>query len=214
MKQAEERYRSLFENAVNGIFEATPAGQYVSINPALAAMHGFASPGDMLAALKNIDEQYVGAERHVSLKEQLEDTGSVSKFEARLRRKDGEDVWVSISARAVRDPAGGIIRYEGFVEDITQRKRTEEALKKEKRAFFAILDNDPVGVILTDRNGVYVFVNREFTNVTGYTREDVPTGTDWFNKAYPDPAYRKEVMEAWDANAQSEAGNGLTWNLP
>ena len=207
--QAEERYQSLFENAVNGIFHATPAGHYVSVNPALAAMHGFASPADMLAAVKDIEGRYVSAEGHVSLKELLEDRGSVSGFEARLPRKGGDIVWVSISARAVKDSMGRIVRYEGFVEDITLRKRTEEALQKEKKTFFAILDNDPVGVILTDREGVYVFVNREFTNVTGYTREDVPTGADWFNKAYPDRAYRKKVLAAWEENAVSEGGEWI-----
>jgi PAS domain S-box-containing protein len=209
LRRAEAKYRSIFENALNGIFQTTPEGHFITVNPALASMYGFASPIEMLTTVVNIEEQYVDPTARGELKRLLEDVGFVSKFETELYRKDRSRVWVSMNVRAVRDDEGCIVCYEGFVEDVTQRKMAEEALRKEKETFFTILNNDPVGVILSDRSGTYQYVNREFTNVTGYTREDVPTGIDWFRRAYPDPGYRGKVLEVWQRNALSEAGEWI-----
>ena len=150
---AEARYRSIFEHAVNGIFQTTPEGRFLSVNPALAAMYGFSSPSEMLAAISNIEEQYVEPDERTRLKSILERDGTVSKFETELYRKDGGKVWVSMSARAVKDGNGNVAYYEGFVENVTDRKAAEEALRKEKETFFTILNNDPVGVILSGRTG-------------------------------------------------------------
>ncbi len=209
LRQAEGKYRGIFENAVSGIFQTTPVGRFVSVNPALAVMYGFASPQEMLASINDIEDQYVNPEDRTRFKLVLEEQGSISKFETQLYRKDRSRVWVSMSGRVVRDETGQVAYYEGFVEDITQRKMAEEALRKEKETFFTILDNDPMGVILSDRVGKYLYVNQEFTNVTGYTRQDVPTGRDWFRKAYPDPAYRRRVMAVWENNTLSEAGEWI-----
>jgi two-component system cell cycle sensor histidine kinase/response regulator CckA len=88
----------------------------------------------------------------------------------------------------------GVIEY---VRDITERKRAEELLQKEREIFFSILENAPYGVALIDLGGKYIYINPEFTTITGYTLEDVPTGRDWFQRAYPDPKYKKEVIETW-----------------
>ena len=89
-----------------------------------------------------------------------------------------------------------------------EHKRTEELLKKERKTFFRILQKAPYGVILIDRNGRYVYVNPEFTTITAYTLEDVPTGRDLLHKAYPDPRYREKVREAWRTDILQK---GVTW---
>jgi PAS domain S-box-containing protein len=81
--------------------------------------------------------------------------------------------------------------------DITVHKGMEEELKKERETFFTVLKNYPHGVALVDRNGINQYVNPEFTKITGYTLEDIPTGRDWFQKAYPVPEYRRKVIDAW-----------------
>ncbi|MDR2018882.1 MAG: PAS domain S-box protein [Syntrophobacterales bacterium] len=209
LRRAEEKYRSIFENILNGVFQTAPDGRFIAVNPAFAAMHGFASPLEMLTTITNIENQYVDLLDEKKLKRILEDKGSVSKFETQLYRRDKSRIWVSMNVRTVRDDDGSIVYYEGFVEDITQRKMAEESLRKERETFFTILNNDPVGVILSDRGGTYVYMNREFTNITGYAREDVPTGKDWFQKAYRNREYRHLVLDIWKRNASSEAGEWI-----
>jgi len=128
--ETQEKYRSIFENAVEGIFQSTPDGTYISVNPALARIKGYDSPAELIAAVGDIGRQsYVDAQRRLEFKLQLEEHGVVNGFEYEVFRKDGKRVWLSTNARAVRDSQGSVIYYEGTVEDITQRKRLEEQLR-------------------------------------------------------------------------------------
>ena len=93
-------------------------------------------------------------------------------------------------------------------QEIIDHKRTEDELKKERETFFTVLKNYPHGVALVDRKGINQYVNPEFTEITGYTIEDIPTGRDWFQKAYPVSEYRKKVIDAWKAD-RVKTGIGL-----
>jgi two-component system, cell cycle sensor histidine kinase and response regulator CckA len=125
-RRAEEKFRSLFENAVEGIFLTTVDGRYVSVNPALARMCGYASPEEMIASVKDVAQAvYVDAEFRNDFKRLIEQRGVVEGLEYRIRRKDGTTLWISENAHAVRDISGKIIAYEGTVEDISERKRSE-----------------------------------------------------------------------------------------
>ncbi len=205
LKQANEKYRSIFENAVNGIFQITPEGCFISANLALARMYGFDTPEEMVETVSNIENLYVNPRERTRLKELMEENGFVEKYEVEFYKKDRNRVWISVSARAVRQADGKILYHEGFVEDITKRKEVEYALFKEKETLLTILNNNPMGVILTNRNGVFLYVNQEFINITGYTHQDVPTGRDWFRKAYPDPQYRRGALDFWRNRVMSES---------
>jgi two-component system cell cycle sensor histidine kinase/response regulator CckA len=125
-RQAEERFRSLFENAVEGIFQSSPEGRYLSANPALARMYGYSSPAELIASIHDIGTSlYVEPRRRGEFKRLIEERGVVEAFESQICRKDGTRIWISESARAVRDEDGKIASYEGTVEDITERKRSE-----------------------------------------------------------------------------------------
>ncbi len=102
----------------------------------------------------------------------------------------------------------GTMKTVASLLDVTGHKRMEEELKKERETFFTVLKNYPHGVALVDRNGINQYVNPEFTKITGYTIEDIPTGRDWFQKAYPVPEYRKKVIDAWKAD-KAKTGIGL-----
>ncbi len=84
-----------------------------------------------------------------------------------------------------------------FVEDVTEPKRMEALLKSERETFHAILEKAPSGVILAAQDGAFLYLNPEFMSITGYSLEDVPNGRTWFRKAYPDEAYRHEVVRTW-----------------
>jgi two-component system cell cycle sensor histidine kinase/response regulator CckA len=126
LRQAEEKFRSLFENAVEGIFQTTTEGRYLSANPALARMYGHSSSSELISDVTDIGASlYVEPRRREDFKSLIEARGVVEGFESEIRRKDGTRIWISENARAVRGEDGAIVSYEGTVENITERKRSE-----------------------------------------------------------------------------------------
>ncbi|GAB4279696.1 MAG: hypothetical protein Fur0025_07090 [Oscillatoriaceae cyanobacterium] len=131
LRQAEEKYRSIFENAVMGIFQTTPDGEYLNANPALARIYGYDSPEDMIGSLNDIGSQlYVEQNRRTEFIAAIDKYDLVADFESRVYRKDGRIIWIAENARAVRAPNGEVLYYEGTVEDITKRKQVEGALRR------------------------------------------------------------------------------------
>ena len=125
-REAEERFRSLFENATEGIFQTTTDGRYLSVNPALARMCGFNSPSEMIASVEDLGQEiYADPNARAVFKQLIEKYGSVKDFEYEVRRRDGAKIWISENAHVVRNPDGEILSYEGTIEDITARKRAE-----------------------------------------------------------------------------------------
>ncbi|MEM6715703.1 MAG: EAL domain-containing protein [Cyanobacteria bacterium P01_C01_bin.147] len=134
LQQAESKYRSIFENALEGIFQTTTAGRYTTVNPMLARIYGYDSPTDLMTSLTNIGQQlYVDAQRRQFFVERTLSDGAVLGFESAVYRKDGSIIWISESARTICDSRGTVIGFEGTVEDITQRKRAELELLERDR---------------------------------------------------------------------------------
>jgi diguanylate cyclase (GGDEF)-like protein/PAS domain S-box-containing protein len=120
--EAERRYRSLFDNAIEGIFRTTPEGRYLDANPALARIYGFTTPAELIETLQDIRCQlYVDPMRREEFMRIVKARGSISGFESQVFRKNGDVIWISENARAVLDAAGAVQHYEGTVEDITER---------------------------------------------------------------------------------------------
>ena len=126
LKEAEKKYRGIFENAVEGIFQNTPAGHFISANPAMARMLGFDSPEELIRTRNDIERQgYAEPALRKKFKQVLEENGVVTGFEYEVCRKDGTRIWVAENSRIVRDAEGSPLYYEGSVQDITERKRAE-----------------------------------------------------------------------------------------
>lgn len=135
IEQAEEKYRKIFENAIEGIFQSTPDGRYVNVNPAFAEIHGYSSPREMMDSVNEIGTRiYVKPARRNEFRELLEKNGSVSEFESEIYRKSGSVIWISEHARCIRDSSGKVLYYEGAIEDITARKEAERAMEKARDA--------------------------------------------------------------------------------
>ena len=129
LQKSEERYRSIFENAVEGIFQTTLGGKYVAVNPALARMYGYDSPEDMLATITDIaSEVYVDPGCRDEFNRLMHEQEELTGFEALVYRKDGGFIWISENVRALRDTAGALVGYEGTVENITERKLADKRL--------------------------------------------------------------------------------------
>jgi len=135
LRESEEKYRSIFENAIEGFFQSTPEGRFTSVNPAFAHMLGYRSPQEAVSSIINIAEQYyVDHEDRKRYEQILQKDGFVEHFRFRALRKDGSEVWVSNTTRVIYDQNNNIVRYEGNITDVTiQVENEKERLKLESQ---------------------------------------------------------------------------------
>jgi two-component system cell cycle sensor histidine kinase/response regulator CckA len=167
LKAAETRYRGMFENAIEGIYQSTPDGHYLVVNSALAKMYGYERPEELLNQVSDIQSQvYVDSSFRERFKQQMEQNGFVVGLEYQVRRRDGSIIWITESARAVRDEAGAIHHYEGFIDNITGRKNAEaERAKLEKQMLHA----QKMEAIGTLAGGMAHDFNNILCAILGYT---------------------------------------------
>jgi PAS domain S-box-containing protein len=123
LRDRERKFRSIFENALEGIFQTSADGRYISVNPALARLYGYDSPDDLIDSVSDISQQiYVNPQRREEFLRTMRENGQVLGFEAEVRRKDGSVIWVSENVHVVRNAGGTVRHYEGTVHNITERK--------------------------------------------------------------------------------------------
>ncbi len=165
LREAERRYRSIFENAVEGIYQSTPDNGYLAVNPALARMYGYNSPQDLISTLKDIEHQvYVDPKRRIEFMQLMMKNGVVTSFESRIYRRNGEIIWISENARAVFNSNGTLLFYEGTVEAITERKLHEAEIQFQ--ATHDALTGLPNRTLLYDRMQQAVLHSERYSNIT------------------------------------------------
>ncbi len=131
LRESEEKYRGIFEQAVEGLFQTTFQGSFMSANPAMARIVGYESPDELIADINNArQELYANSEDRDTIVSSILVRGEVLGQEVQFRRKDNRKIWVSISAHLVRDEAGRPLFIEGYLTDITEQRFAEEALQK------------------------------------------------------------------------------------
>jgi diguanylate cyclase (GGDEF)-like protein/PAS domain S-box-containing protein len=174
LQEGEIKYRAIFENNVVGMFQSTPEGRFISVNPALVRMCGYASPEEMILDIKDIAIQhYVYPAERDAFKRIMAERGHVENFEHETYRADGSIFWVSANARAVRDSEGSIRYYEGTHEDITQRKHAEAELKQSEERYRTIIENIGDGYYEVDLKGNITFVNDAALRILGIPRSEL-----------------------------------------
>jgi len=148
--EAEQRYRSIFENAIEGIFQTSTNGGYIRVNKSLARIYGYTSPEDMIKSLQNIKQQlYCIPQRRDDFISLIKESGIVKNFESEVYRSDGSIIWISENAYEVHDADGKLIYYEGTVEDISERKKYESIITHQ--ATHDTLTDLPNRTLLMDR---------------------------------------------------------------
>ena len=131
LRKSEEKYRQIFEYAVEGIYQTTPGGRFVSTNPAMANILGYDSPQTLIEGVHDIRKQlYVSQNDRDDFIRRIKENQAVTEFEVQFYRKDGKKIWVSLHARPVYDDKGHLSIIEGFIIDITERKEATEALRE------------------------------------------------------------------------------------
>lgn len=140
---AEKRYRSIFENTLEGIFQTTPDGHYLNANPSLVNIYGYSCTLELMQSLNDIGLQlYIQEGRREEFLKIMERQGYVTDFESQVKRKDGKIIWISENARAVKDNYGNVLYFEGTVEDISERKKAEEELQQINEAYRRFVPHD------------------------------------------------------------------------
>lgn len=204
--EAVELFRSIFENAINGIYQTSAKGFYLNVNPALARIYGYDSPLDLAQCISNIDKQlYVDHGKRDEYIALMNRQGHVKNFEARTYRKNGEIIWISENSREVLHPDGDLMYYEGTVEDITVRKKMETDLRIAAAAF-----EMRESLMIMDINKVIVRVNKAFTESTGYSPDEIIGQTPSILRSNRHKADFYRTM--WETIHQTGLWQGEIWD--
>ncbi|MBK8783457.1 MAG: PAS domain S-box protein [Anaerolineales bacterium] len=155
LRRAEEKYRTIFENSLEGIFQSTPAGRFITVNPALARMWGYDSPEDLVTSITDIAHQvYINpAIREEHIRQLKEHGGNLTGFEYQAYCKDGSTIWVSENVHSIENK-DGILLYEGTVENISSRKQAEGILKENEKRYRSLFEDSPISLWEDDYSAV------------------------------------------------------------
>ncbi|HBZ53825.1 MAG TPA: hypothetical protein DEO88_00335, partial [Syntrophobacteraceae bacterium] len=131
--------------------------------------------------------------------------GSITRW----LHKNGSVRYLESTAQPILDPDGQLLGFTGIDRDITERKRAQDILQESEERFRHLSELSPFGISMVERDGRYVYLNRRFIEIFGYTLDDIPTGKDWFRKAFPDPKQRHEVVATWLSDLKGAARDAL-----
>ena len=206
LREAEQKYRGIFANAVMGIFQSSPDGRILGVNRSMAANYGYDSPQDMMANVTNVTRLYTDQKVREEFKRQLDKEGSVQNFECEQYRKDGSKTWIAMSAWTVFEN-GVVIRYEGISEDISARKKMENALREAEQKYRGIFDNAIVGIYQSTPDGRLLGLNAAMAASFGYssTEEAMRCTTEISSQCYVDPRRREEFKRVMDRDGSVQS---------
>ena len=197
VRESEEKYRSILENIADGYYEVDMAGNLTFFNDSVSQLLGYTK--EELMGMN--DRHYTDGENAKKLYQAFNKvyrTGeSTQVFDWEIIRKDGVKRFIEASVSLIKDSKGKPTGFRGIVRDSNERKCAEEALSIEKQRFQTLSDNAPFGMVMINKDGTFEYINPKFKELFGYDLSDIPDGKTWFKKAYPDPTYRHEVIEAW-----------------
>ncbi|MFH0782764.1 MAG: response regulator [Pseudomonadota bacterium] len=160
LKISERKYRSIYENAIEGIFQTTPQGKFIAVSLSFAKILGYESPQELVATITNVAHQiYARLQDRDTFIYVLKQKGEISGFETQFKKKNGDIIWVMISAKEIRDKSGELSYFQGFAIDITQQKRLEGQLRQVQKM-------ESIGTLA---GGIAHDFNNILSAITGFT---------------------------------------------
>jgi PAS domain S-box-containing protein len=197
LSEAEEKYRKIFDGAMEGIYRTSTAGAILDANPAFARMFGFDSPQEVILTVTDVGRQFwVDYPERFRFLRLLEEHGAVRRFECRQRRKDGSIFWVSVNCRTVKGSNGEALYNHGFIEDVTERKRMEDALRQSQEKFSKAFRSSAACLMIheIENNRTVLDVNEAFEQMTGYSREEAVGRPSETLNLWADPDERSRAV--------------------
>ena len=190
MIASEAKYQRLFDKATIGIFQSSPEGKVITANPEFARMFGYESPEDVIASIKDVStDMYVDPQRREEIVRLVMENPNLRSFENVYRRKDGSTFTGNLHIWTVFDANGRLLTIEGFVEDITERKRVEDALRKSEEWLHVITDNMSDMIRVSNLQGINLYVSPSHFKGLGYKPEE-RDGKSNFDIVHPDDVER------------------------
>lgn len=171
LRASEEKYRGLFENSLDGIYQSLPQGRFVTVNPALVRMFGFRDEIEMCQT--DIRDLYDRPGDREDWLREIRKKGVIRNLEVRMKRKDGTVFTALENSRAFMDGRGNVLYYEGLLSDITERKRLEDERTESEALYRALFENANDAVFLLGTDGIHVKINRKAAEMTGYAVEEL-----------------------------------------
>ncbi len=173
LRRAEEKYHSIFKNAVMGVFQSTMDGRFLEASPSQADILGFDSPEQLVSSVDDISKEiYVNPDDREEFIRQLRENKHVKGFETQFYRKDGTSIWVLESGRMVSEFGDSEAFLEGFCVDITEKKLAEEALRRERDIFSRLMETSPVGITLMNIKGIVTYANPRAEQILDLVKEN------------------------------------------
>ena len=207
LHQSEARYRSIFDNALEGIYQTTENGVFLSANASMARILRYDDSADLIASLKNIREElYVNPEDRDRYIDLLHENIRVMGFETQVRRKDGTRIWVTLNSTLIRDAGTGLLCLLGTMEDISARKQFELSLIESDQRFRNLLQRINSIAVTLNPDGRIIFSNPYLHQLTGWSPEEL-LGLDWFDVFVPHDQREtmREVLRPSTRPEQKEA---------
>lgn len=212
-KEAEARYRQLFDSVPVGLFRTTPDGTILDSNPALVEMLGFDDKESLLK--RKASSFYVNPAARKQWEAAVAREDVVTGVLAEFQRADEERIWVELTARAIRDKEGNVVYYEGTLEDITDRKRSEDAVRESEAKYRALIEQSFQGIIIIQNNQV-VFANPQIEEIVDMTPEELlkmppnafwdrihPEDVEWIQERFRDRFAGKPVPDRYEIRVLS-----------
>ncbi len=194
LRKAEENYRGIFLNAPEGIFQTSPEGRVLVANPAMARILGYNTVEELMAQVTDLGKQvYAYPLGRARLLRVLNETGSVDRMEMAMRKKDGSLIWGSIIARGVRDADGNLLRIDGLLADVTEKKHAVEELRESEARIRALFNATSDSAILMDAEGVILAINEHGAKRRGLSPEDM-TGHCIYDHLPPNAAETRRMQ--------------------
>jgi diguanylate cyclase (GGDEF)-like protein/PAS domain S-box-containing protein len=178
LRKAESDYRMLYETDVMGIYQSTPAGRFIGANLTMARMFGYDSAQEMIATVGNdiATHMYADPKQREEVLRIMDADGVVNDFESTNLTRDGRTIWIRENSRAVRDADGSILYIDGFVEDITERKQTEAALRLSEERFRILTENSRDIIWTVDVNYKMTYCSPAARVLLGYEPAEIING--------------------------------------
>jgi len=188
--ESQELYRSLFEGVPIGLYRTMPSGEILDANPALVEMLGYPDRESLLVV--SLAGLFVNLEDHKRWEALMESEGIVRDFEVQFRRYDGEVIWIRDTCRAVRHDDGQALYHEGAIQDITERKRAEEALRQSEERYRTLFEESRDVIYITTREGKFIDINKSGLELFSYTKKEMMSLS--VEEIYFDPDYRSRFQ--------------------